>query len=115
MFPVDYEETVADDFRTIFSRDNVLGPVQYLWQWLFNRQSLVKTTPPVQLSPQIIYVTTQMPRTTKKKLTTKLARTTTSKTSKAPTTLLMTTSIVRDEFIPVARTRRPLKYKIEGK
>ncbi|KAL7030955.1 hypothetical protein ACKWTF_006846 [Chironomus riparius] len=95
MFPVDYEETVSDDFRTIFSRDNILTPVQYLWQWLFNRQNLGKTPPPQQLPPIIIYATTEMPRT-------------------SSTTQIMTTTTVRDEFIPTGRTRRPLKYKIEG-
>jgi len=94
MFPVDYEESVSDDFRTIFSHDNVLTPVQYLWQWLFNRQSLGKTPPPQQLPPIIIYATTEIPTKT--------------------TTTLMTTTTMRDEFIP-GRTRRPLKYKVEGK
>ena len=93
MFPVDYEESVSDDFRTIFSRDNVLTPVQYLWQWLFNRQSLGKTPPPQQLPPIIIYATTEMPLTTS----------------------VMTTTTLRDEFIPLGRSRRPLKYKVEGK
>ena len=103
MFPVDYEENVSDDFRTIFnSNDNVLRPVQYLWKWLFDRQSLGKTPAPQQLPPIIVYVTTEAPKILEDPKTTEIPP-------------VLTTTTLRDEFIPVARTRRPLKYKVEGK